>query len=516
MIDSGALPIGWSLVPLGELLTAIDSGKSFKCEERPPEAHEVGVIKVSAVSWGEYQESESKTCVDVERIEPAYFVRQGDFLFSRANTIELVGACVIAGRVSKRLMLSDKILRLHFATEDLKPWVLQYLRSKAGRDQIERLSSGNQESMRNIGQERLKQIQIPLPPSNERESVSFKLDELLSQLAAASDELSTAQRKLNLFRQSLLKSAVEGSLTHKWRQHTRTQETGNDLHARLLRERQARWEARQLARLKALGKSAPKDWRDRYEPGANPETSNLPSLPDGWVYASIGQCFEVAVGATPSRKVAEYWGGDVPWISSGEVSFNRIAATRETISDAGLTNSSTQINPAGSLLLGMIGEGKTRGQVAILDIPAANNQNCAAIWVSETNVPPEFVYFWLWSRYDETRRGSSGNNQPALNKSLVQAMPVPLAPIEEMREIAERVGVQFAGIEAQEREIDRLLRMAAAQRQSILRAAFSGQLVPQDPNDEPASVLLDRIRAQRQAAVPSTKRKAGRPAKAIA
>lgn len=217
MIDSGALPAGWLLVPLGELVTAIDSGKSFKCEERPPEAHEVGVIKVSAVSWGEYQECESKTCVDAERIEPDYFVRPGDFLFSRANTIELVGACVIAGRVSKRLMLSDKILRLHFAMEDLKPWVLQYLRSKAGRDQIEMLASGNQESMRNIGQERLRQILIPLPPCNERESIRFKLDELLSELGAASEELSAAKRKLAVYRQSLLRAAVEGTLTAEWR-----------------------------------------------------------------------------------------------------------------------------------------------------------------------------------------------------------------------------------------------------------------------------------------------------------
>ncbi len=357
---------------------------------------------------------------------------------------------------------------------------------------------------------------LPLPPLNEQRRIHEVLDELLMDLGVADAELLEAKRKLALYRHSLLKSAVEGSLTHEWRQHARTKETGEDLLARLLRERQARWEARQLARFKAQGKSAPKDWRERFDPGTTPDTSNLPTLPDGWVYASIGQCFEVAVGATPSRKAAEYWGGDVPWVSSGEVSFNRIAATRETISDTGLANSSTQINPAGSVLLGMIGEGKTRGQVAILDIPAANNQNCAAIWVSETDVPPEFVYFWLWSRYDETRRGSSGNNQPALNKSLVQAMPVPLAPIEEMREIAERVGVQFAGIEAQEREIDRLLRMAAAQRQNILRAASSGQLVPQDPNDEPASVLLERIRAQRQTAAPSTQRKPGRPAKATA
>ena len=271
-----------------------------------------------------------------------------------------------------------------------------------------------------------------------------------------------------------------------------------------------------MARFSAQSKAPPKDWRDRYEPGNAPDTASLPLLPKGWVYASIGQCFEVEVGATPSRKAIDYWGSTVPWVSSGEVNFSRIAATRESITEAGLANSSTQINPKGSVLLGMIGEGKTRGQVAILEIPAANNQNCAAIWVSETDVPPEFVYFWLWSRYDETRRGSSGNNQPALNKSLVRAMPIPIAPIDEMREIAERLGVQFAGIEMQEREIDRLLRMVSAQRQNILRAAFSGQLVPQDPNDEPASVLLERIRAERQASPQASKRKPGRAAKVAA
>lgn len=349
---------------------------------------------------------------------------------------------------------------------------------------------------------------VLLPPAAEQERIADQLDELLGQIEAGAAELLEAKRKLAVYRQSLLKSAVEGALTAEWRRSTQPQGTGAALLSRLRRERQARWEARQVARFNAQEKTPPKDWRDQYEPGTAPDASNLPSLPDGWVYASIGQCFEVAVGATPSRKAAECWGGGIPWVSSGEVSFNRIVATRETISDLGLANSSTQINPVGSVLLGMIGEGKTRGQVAVLDIPAANNQNCAAIWVSETDVPPEFVYFWLWSRYDETRRGSSGNNQPALNKSLVQAMPVPIAPVEEMREIAARVSTQISGIEDQEREIDRLLLMASAQRQNILRAAFSGQLVPQDPNDEPASVLLDRIRAQRlaRAAAPSVRR----------
>jgi len=146
----------------------------------------------------------------------------------------------------------------------------------------------------------------------------------------------------------------------------------------------------------------------------------------------------------------------------------------------------------------MIGEGKTRGQVAILDIEAANNQNCAAIWVPETDVPSEYVYYWLWSRYEETRRGSSGNNQPALNKAIVESIPCPLPPLDELNEVVFRVECSLQQISQQEVAIERSLKQAAAQRKNILKAAFAGQLVPQDPSDEPASVLLERIRAERE------------------
>ena len=143
----------------------------------------------------------------------------------------------------------------------------------------------------------------------------------------------------------------------------------------------------------------------------------------------------------------------------------------------------------------MIGEGKTRGQVAILDIDAANNQNCAAIWVAEAGLPPEFVYFWLWSRYEQTRKGSSGNNQPALNKAIVESIPIPLPPLEEQTEILTILDAALVAAKEQETAITHSLHQAAAQRRNLLRAAFSGQLVPQDPADEPASELLARIRA---------------------
>ena len=151
----------------------------------------------------------------------------------------------------------------------------------------------------------------------------------------------------------------------------------------------------------------------------------------GWCWTSLGHCFEVHVGATPSRKESSYWSGVIPWISSGQIQFCRIKEAREYITEEGLANSSTVLNPRHSILLGMIGEGRTRGQVAILDIEACNNQNSAAIWVSKTPVLTEFIYYWLWSQYETTRRNSSGNNQPALNRSRVEQIMFPLPPLTE-------------------------------------------------------------------------------------
>ena len=356
---------------------------------------------------------------------------------------------------------------------------------------------------------------LPLPPKSEQSRIAERLDELLSDLEAAVMELEAAKLKLSLYRQSLLKSAVEGTLTAEWRRQNPPSETGAELLARIRTDRRARWEAEQLRRFKSQGKATPAGWREKYVEFPHGEWPG-PALPASWASSSMGTCFKVAVGATPSRKVERYWGGAVPWVSSGEVRFSPITCTRESITEAGLAESSTQINPVGSVLLGMIGEGRTRGQVAILAVAAANNQNCAAIWVPETDMPSEFVYYWLWSRYDETRRGNSGNNQPALNKSLVEAIPLPVPPVGEGREIVRRLSQQLDAIEQTERDIKRQLELATAQRQNILRAAFSGQLVPQDPNDEPASVLLERIRTTRQAAGSPASARRGRKAKIAA
>lgn len=211
-VKDGELPEEWTQAMLGTYITHIDAGKSFRCEERPPKSNEVGILKVSSVTWGFYDEEESKTCFSTDSLNENYLVKEGDFLFSRANTIELIGACVIVHSVSKILMLSDKILRFTFSDEVSKKYVLYYLRSRKGRREIERLSTGNQESMRNIGQEKIKQIVTPITSLEEQQQIVQEIESRLSVCDKIEDTITDSLKQAEALRQSILKKAFEGKL----------------------------------------------------------------------------------------------------------------------------------------------------------------------------------------------------------------------------------------------------------------------------------------------------------------
>ena len=176
-----------------------------------PGAGQKGIVKISAVSWGNFLEDESKTLEDPALFMPERAIRADDLLISRANTIDLVGACVLVRDVKRTLMLSDKVLRLQ-ATDKWKRWLLICLRSPLGRFQIENLATGNQLSMRNITQDSLRRIVIPLPSPRERDEAAHRVEQLLGLADAIEERIVVATSGCNNLTQSILAKAFRGEL----------------------------------------------------------------------------------------------------------------------------------------------------------------------------------------------------------------------------------------------------------------------------------------------------------------
>lgn len=201
----------WPIQTMKSLITNIEAGKSYKCEERPPEQGETGIVKVSAVTWEEFDELESKTCLDESRVDERLLIEPGQFLFSRANTVELVGRAVITAAVTRRLMLSDKIWRVTFNDYVDPRWVLYFLRSYSGRQQIESRATGNQLSMRNISQNNFKAISLPVPDRSIQSERITTLETALEKIERQSSAVSISLRRINHLRQAILKNAFEGT-----------------------------------------------------------------------------------------------------------------------------------------------------------------------------------------------------------------------------------------------------------------------------------------------------------------
>ena len=206
----------WEKLTLGHIVKKIEAGKNLKCIEIPPDNHQYGIIKISAVTWGEYDEEESKTLPDKSLFIESRRISVGDFLISRANTLELLGNPVIVKQVTKNLMLSDKVLRLVMEDYD-KPWINIFLRSFYGRREIEFRSTGNQLSMRNIGQKALLEIPIPKPPIEEQAEIVRRVEQLFAYADTIEKQVNNALARVNNLTQSILAKAFRGELTAQWR-----------------------------------------------------------------------------------------------------------------------------------------------------------------------------------------------------------------------------------------------------------------------------------------------------------
>lgn len=210
--ENGVSDESWEEITWGSFIEKIEAGKNWNALGRPPKNGEFGVVKVSAVTWGEFLEDESKTCTEESQWNEEKRISVGDFLFSRANTIQLVGNCVIVKDVKRKLMLSDKILRFSFSERVYDFFALWYTRTSSYRKQIESVASGNQDGMRNISQNNMKTIIFPLPTIPEQHEIVRLIDDLLARERAAQQAAEQALASIDLMKKSILARAFRGEL----------------------------------------------------------------------------------------------------------------------------------------------------------------------------------------------------------------------------------------------------------------------------------------------------------------
>lgn len=205
----------WKINKMGNIITSIQSGKSFLCPEVPVTKGQVGLVKISAVTWEVFDQTKTKTVTDKNKIIPEYFIKKGDFLMSRANTLELVGASVIVDKIDFDIMLSDKVWRINFDNDNDKIFINYFLKSKQGRIEIESKASGNQESMRNLSQNNFKDIEVKFPTHKEQQEIVSRVESLFAKADAIEQQYKTLKACIDNVPQAILHKAFKGELSEQ-------------------------------------------------------------------------------------------------------------------------------------------------------------------------------------------------------------------------------------------------------------------------------------------------------------
>lgn len=487
-VSKTIVPQGWSYAAIGNLCTLIN-GKAFK----PYEWADAGLPIIRIQNLNNLNAKFNHFSGDVA---PKFIVENGELLFAWSGTPDTsFGAHIWTGG---RAILNQHIFRILFNETLIDKTFFRIAINQKLRELIGKAHGGV--GLRHVTKGKFEHTEILLPPLNEQRRIVAEIEALKARSQRVKEALEAILPLLDQFRQSVLAAAFRGDLTADWREKNPEVEPASVLLERIRAERRRRWEEAELGRMKASGKKLTDDrWKSKYKEPESPDTSELSLIPENWVWGCVEQFADVGTGATPLRSESKYYkGGTIPWVTSGALNALFITNAEEYITPLAVTETNAKVFPKHTLLVALYGEGKTRGKVSELLIDAATNQACAALVIEglASKIRP-IVKLFFQKNYSDLRRLASGGVQPNLNLSMIKATDVPLPPLEEQAEIIKVVGHCMSIADAVEKQYLENLNLINYLEQSILAKAFRGELVPQDSNDEPASVLLERIQAER-------------------
>lgn len=438
------VPEGWVTVSLSDVTQSVPNVKPHDEPDR-----EFGYVDISSICNETFRVMEPKRFKGRDAPSRARRpIQNGDVVFSNVRTY--LRNIALIGDETEAQLCSTGFTVLRPSRAILPQYLFRFVLSDAFIDAVTPEQTGTHYPA--TSDKKVLRQTIPLPPLAEQRRIVAKVEEALGHIDAARQRLAGVPKLLARFRQSVLAAACSGRLTADWREERHTD---------------------------------------------NSEVEE-------WHSSTIGDLFKVTTGGTPSRANPDFFNeGTIPWVKTGEVKNCDIFAAEEHITQDAINKSSAKVFPAGTLLVALYGEGKTRGQIGRLMIDAATNQACAALINPKMNADlKRYVYFFLLSQYIALREKSAGGNQPNLSVGLIRSWEIQVPGLAESREVVRRVEKMWGLIDVIEQRLTTAVARADRLAQSVFAKAFRGELVPTEADlaiaegrsYEPAAALLERIK----------------------
>jgi type I restriction enzyme S subunit len=457
------LPKGWERVRLADV-AEVRLGRQ-RSPKRATGDRMRPYLRAANVTWRGLDLSDVKEMDFTASESETYELRPGDLLLSEASGSpgEVGKPAQYQGEIDG-CCFQNTLIRVRLPNGLLPDFYEYFFREQALNGRFAARSRGV--GIHHLGAVGLSDWTAPVPPHAEQERIVAAIEEAFSKLDAGEAGLRTVRQVLKRMRDALLTAAVTGRLVPQDPTDTPATKLLADL-------------------------------------GVEPiEQDERPAVPDGWAGSLLGNVARWSSGGTPKSDEPSYYGGRIPWAVIGDLSDGLVRDTASSITDAGLANSSAKVVEPGTVLVAMYG---SIGKLGVAAVPMATNQAIACA-VPSTAVTRNWLFLWLRAQRNELIDAGRGGTQSNISQRILKGWPIAVPPVPEQLRIVAEVERQLSFVEACERAVDTGLERSAALRRSVLKAAFEGRLVPQDLTDEPASVLVERIRAE-QAAAPKPARR---------
>ena len=477
------LPKGWSLVPLS---SAGKWGSGGTPTRTNPKYYDNGTIPwlvIGDLNEGYIRKAATFITEDGLKNSSAKLLQEGTLLVAMYGSIGKTGITALPCATNQAIAHCNpnEGINLHFlhrAIQNIKPRLI---------------SLGKGGTQKNISQTILKEQKIPLPPTNEQRRIADKLDRVLVRIDAANEHLSRVAPLIKRFRKSVLAAAFKGNLTEGFR--NKVELTPAEKTVKLSPEipRPNRYNSR----------------TDAVIPGDFALSVNQSNMiaPDGWKWLPMVEVARMESGHTPSRSFPEYWNGNIPWIGIVDARLHHTSTIEDTIqhtNNLGLENSAARLLPEGTVC---VSRTASVGYVVKMGKPMATSQDFVN-WVCGPAVNPDWLKWLFVAEEAALYRFGKGSTHTTIYFPEWLSLRVALPSLEEQTEIVRRVEKLFAFADRLEERLSQAQAAVQKLTPALLAKAFRGELVPQDPNDEPASELLKRLQESRaDSAKPSRARK---------